>query len=305
MLTPLVFKDSTGIDTIWVNLDALPAKTKNPIVPKPMVFFNIDSAIVHQSIWGKINPEEVETKVQTEYKTYFQTTPAANKTGRIINSSLPFFDLSFSGILLLLVFVFITLLYKTSNQKINFFLSGMFNHIRFKEYFSQETIQFYPNTLLFYLLQSILVGGVLHRILLSQYSFYSNIHYWQLGLLVILCYFLVPIIRNATLLLIGNIFQIRNDIQKHIYINYLTHTLLFFVCIPFAIYYSLNIVIPYIPVEIIFYVCIGVVLMYQFFKLIQNVQIKTVGSIIYIFLYFCTLELIPLILVAKIVSIVT
>ncbi len=102
---------------------------------------------------------------------------------------------------------------------------------------------------------------------------------------------------------LGNVFMIQQEAKKHIFISYLSHSLLFMLILPLAI--QLAIQVPFLDpyFNTAFYVCFALTMGYQLFKLIQNTPLPDIGALLYIFLYFCTLEILPLFLIYKMVSI--
>ena len=97
--------------------------------------------------------------------------------------------------------------------------------------------------------------------------------------------------------------MIQQDVKRHIFISYLTHSLLFMLVLPLAIQMAVQIpeLNPYFNMA--FYSCFALAMGYQLVKLVQNTSLPDLGALLYIFLYFCTLEILPLFLIYKMVSI--
>jgi hypothetical protein len=97
--------------------------------------------------------------------------------------------------------------------------------------------------------------------------------------------------------------MIQQETRKHIFISYLTHTFLFLLLLPLAIQQAIHIPQLAAYFNTAFYICFGLAMVYQLFKLIQNTPLRDMSALLYIFLYFCTLEILPLFLIYKVVSI--
>lgn len=305
---PFVLRDSLGLDTIWLDINALPAKVFNPIDTPDLVLFNIDSAIAHQVNWGKVDTfalHHIDRSDTILEKSFFNTYFTKGKTGNPETTSQPTAQLMVSALVLLILFSSLAIIFTTSrNRLIKYFLS-IFNKRKFKEYFVEERPRIWPTTPIVYLLQSMLVGSVLSAWLLSQITVKNSEVIVGVALLVMVAYALVPLVRNGLIMFLGNIFLIQQEARKHIFISYLSHSLLFMLILPLAIQLAIQIpqLLPYFNTA--FYVCFGLTLVYQLVKLIQNTQLQGIRSLFYIFLYFCTLELLPLFLIYKMLIIYT
>jgi hypothetical protein len=154
-----------------------------------------------------------------------------------------------------------------------------------------------------YLVQSVLVGSVLSAWLFSQLNISNPVRLIGITSLVMLTYALIPLLRNGLIMLLGNIFMIQTDARKHIFISYLSHSLLFMLLIPVAVQMAVQIPGLNQFFNITLYVCLALTMGYQLIKLIENTSLPDVGALLYIFLYFCTLEILPLFLIYKVVSI--
>ena len=229
------------------------------------------------------------------------TTPG--KTGEPETSTLPKTHIVMGGSVLILVFALFALLYSTSKVRIGRYLSAVFSTRRFKEYVAEEGLSLFPSMPLMYLIQSILVGSVISYWILSQTDVTKPIQLVGITGLIIVGYALIPLLRSGLIMMMGNIFMIQYEARKHIFISYLSHTVLCLLLLPLAV--QLAVYLPFINIYFtwILLICFGLTLLYQLVKMLQNTPLPDAGALIYIFLYFCTLEILPLVLMYKVVSI--
>jgi hypothetical protein len=302
-----VVRDSLGLDTIWLDVDALPAKTFNPVDTPELVLFHVDSAIAHQVNWANVDTfalhrmERRDTVLEKSFLNTTYHTPGKDGTPEL--SSQPGRQLVLSATVLLILFVSLSVIFTTSKNRIVRYFLSLFNKRKFKEYFVEENPRLLPTMPLMYLLQSMLVGSVVSVWLMSQMQVSGSWQFVGITLIVMLVYALLPLLRNGLIMLLGNVFMIEQDARKHVFISYLSHTLLFMLVIPLALQLAINIPVlnPYFNMAL--YTCFGLAMAYQLVKLIQNTPLPDIGALLYIFLYFCTLEILPLFLIYKMVSI--
>ena len=303
---PFVLRDSLGLDTIWLDMDALPAKVFNPVIMPDLVFFNVDSAIAHQVNWGKVDTfalHHIDRSDTILEKSFFNTYYTKGKTGNPEATPQSTAQLMLSASVLLILFGSLAIIFTTSRNRLTRYFLSIFDKRKFKEYFIEEQPRLWPTTPIVYFLQSMLVGSVFAAWMLSQMSFKNTETIVRVTLLVIAGFVLIPLVRNVLIMALGNIFSIQQEARKHIFISYLSHSLLFILILPLAIQLAIQIpqVLPYFNTA--FYICFMLTMLYQLVKLIQNTQLQGIRSLVYIFLYFCTLEILPLFLIYKMVSI--
>lgn len=300
-----VFRDSLQLDTIWLDINALPAKTFNPLDTPELVLFNVDSAIAHQVNWAGVDTfalHKIGSRDTVFEESFLNTYYTKGKTGIPENTSQPKSQFILSASVILIVFACFAIIFTTSKNRIVRYFLSIFNTRRFKEYFAEEAPRLLPTMPVLYLVQSILVGSVLSIWLLSQINISNPIGLVGVTGLVILGYALIPLIRNGLIMVLGNIFMINSDARKHVFISYLSHSLLFMLLIPLAIVTAIQVPVLHQFFNITLYVCLALTMGYQLIKLIQNTSLPDVGALLYIFLYFCTLEILPLFLIYKTVS---
>jgi|688.fasta_scaffold185464_2 hypothetical protein len=301
-----VCRDSLQLDTIWLDVDALPAKLFNPIDTPELVLFHVDSAIAHQVNWNHVDTfslHRMGLKDTAYQKSFFNTYYSKGKGGVPEKSTHPTEQLILSSSVLIILFASFSILYTTSKVRLERYFLSIFNTRRFKEYITEEDPGFIPTMPILYLLQSLLVGTVI-----SAWLFWNNpgLSIGELigfTALVIGAYAMVPLLRNGMIMLLGAVFMIQKDARKHVFVSYLSHSLLFMLVLPLAILMAIQ--IPYLEsfFNLALYSCFTLSMGYQLFKMIQNAHLPDVGALLYIFLYFCTLEILPLFLIYKVVSI--
>jgi len=301
-----IFRDSLQLDTIWLDINALPAKTFNPIDTPKLVFFNVDSAIAHQVNWAGVDTFALhkigncDTVLQESFLNTYYT---KGKVGIPESTAQPKSQLILSASVLLIVFACFSIMFTNSKNRIVRYFLSIFNKRRFKEYFAEESPRLLPTMPIVYLVQSVLVGSVLSSWLLSQLNISNPVRLIGTTALVIGAYALIPLLRNGLIMLMGNVFMIQTDVRKHIFISYLSHSLLFMLFIPLALQMAIQLPGLNQFFNISLYVCLALTMGYQLIKLIQNTSLSDAGALLYIFLYFCTLEILPLFLIYKAVSI--
>lgn len=298
-----VFRDSLQLDTIWLDVDRLPAKVFNPLDSPEVVLFNVDSAIAHQVRWEGVDTfalhkiERKDTVLQPSFLNVYST---PGKNGTPERSSQPTTQLILSASVLLILFASLSIIFSQSKNRIFKYFLSIFDKRRFKEYVAEENPRLFPTMPLIYVLQSMLLGSVAGFWLFSLKGSGGGSELVWISLIAMAGFALIPLVRNGAIYLLGNIFMIQHDVRKHIFISYLTHTLLFMLVLPLAI--QLAIQIPELSgyFNVAFYTCFALAMGYQLVKLIQNTTLPDLGALLYIFLYFCTLEILPLVLVYKV-----
>ncbi len=300
-----VFRDSLQLDTLWLDVNALPAKVYNPLDTPDLVLFNVDSAMAHMVRWDGVDTaglSRIKEQDSIPHKSFLNIYTTPGKDGTPEPSTIPTTQLILSASVLLILFAAFAMLFSQSKNRMGRYFLSIFNKRRFKEYVVEENPRLFPTLPMVYVLQSVLLGSV------SGFWIYSNggrggsADLLWISLLSIVGFLLIPMIRNAAIYLLGNIFMIQQDAKKHIFISYLTHTLLFMLLLPLGIQQAIDVPLlaPYF--NFTFYVCFGLAMGYQLYKLIENTSLPDVGALIYIFLYFCTLEILPLVVIYKAVE---
>ncbi len=298
--------DSLRLDTIWLDVNTMPAKVFNAVDTPELVLFNVDSAIAHQINWGRVDTftlHQMERQDTVVQKSFFNTYYTKGKTGEPEATAQPTAQLIFSASVLFILFGCLSIIVATSRNRLSRYFLSIFDKRKFKEYFMEEQPKFWPTTPIVYFLQAIVVGSVLAAWLLSGITVKTTSRFLLITLGVIGGYALVPLIRNGMIMILGNIFLIQQEARKHIFISYLSHSLLFMLVLPLAIQLAIQIPELSIYFNTAFYTCFGLTMAYQLIKLIQNTQLQGIRTLLYIFLYFCTLEILPLFLIYKMVSI--
>lgn len=299
------FRDSLQLDTIWLDVNALPAKTFNPIDTPKLVFFNVDSAIAHQVNWSGVDTfrlHKIGNRDTVFEESFLNTYYTPGKTGVPETTSQPKSQLILSASVLLIVFACFSIMFTSSKNRIIRYFLSIFNKRKFKEYFAEESPRLLPTMPVLYLVQSILVGSVLSAWLLTQMNITNPVRLVGITSAVVAAYALIPLLRNGLIMLMGNVFMIQTDARKHIFVSYLSHSLLFMLVIPLAIQMAVQVPGLNQFFNITLYICLALTMGYQLIKLIQNTSLPDIGALLYIFLYFCTLEILPLFLIYKTVS---
>jgi hypothetical protein len=300
-----VFRDSLQQDTLWLDVDALPARTFNPLDTPNLVFFHPDSAIAHLVHDGvdtlALHKMGLGDTVFQQSFLHVYHTHGAN--GTPVESALPKTQLILSASVLLILFAVFSVVFNTSKNRLMRYFLSLFNKRKFKEYFVEENPRLLPTMPIVYLLQSILIGSVVSVWLSTQMDFASPTSLVVRSLAVMGGVALIPLLRNALILTLGNVFMIQQEARKHIFISYLSHTLLFLLIIPLALQLAIQVPLLNNYLNPALYTCFALTLGYQLFKLIQNTPLPDAGALLYIFLYFCTLEILPLFIIYKVVSI--
>jgi len=300
-----VFRDSLQLDTIWLNVDALPAKVYNPIDTPDLVLFNVDSSLAHIVRWDGVDTAGL-TKIKEQdsipQKSFLNIYTTPGKDGTPESGAKPSTQLVLSASVLLILFAIFSVIFSQNKLRIGKYFFSIFNKRRFKEYVVEENPRLLPTLPLVYVLQSILLGSVSGFWIYSAQGGGSSVHLLWISLFSIVGFALIPMFRNGAIYLLGSIFMIQQDAQKHIFISYLTHTLLFMLLLPLGIQQAIQVPLldPYFNAT--FYICFGLAMAYQLYKLIENTSLPDVGALVYIFLYFCTLEILPLVVIYKAVE---
>jgi hypothetical protein len=298
-----VFRDSLQQDTIWLDMDKLPAKVYNPLDTPDLVLFNVDSAIAHQVRWNGVDTfalHQMERKDTVLKESFLNVYVTPGKDGTPEKSSQPTTQLILAASVLLILFASLAIIFSQSKNRIFKYFLSIFDKRRFKEYVMEENPRLFPTMPLIYILQSALLGSVTGFWLFNMKGEGSGVELVWISVVAMLGFALIPLIRNSAIYLLGNIFMIQHDVRKHIFISYLTHTLLFMLVLPLALQLAIQVpqLDPYFNVA--FYTCIALAMGYQLVKLVQNTSLPDLGALLYIFLYFCTLEILPLVLVYKV-----
>jgi hypothetical protein len=300
-----VFRDSLKQDTLWLDVNALPAQTYTHIDTPDLVFFHPDSAIAHLVRDGvdTLALHQMGLGDTALQKSFLHIDHPGGANGTPVTSALPRVQLILSASVLLILLAVFSVVFNTSKNRLSRYFLSLFNKRKFKEYFVEENPRLLPTLPIVYLLQSILIGSVVSVWLSTQMEFNTPGGLVVRTLAVMGGIALIPLLRNGLILTLGNVFMIQQEARKHIFISYLSHSLLFLLTIPLAI--QLAIQVPFLNnyLNPALYTCFALTMGYQLFKLIQNTPLPDAGALLYIFLYFCTLEILPLFIIYKVVSI--
>jgi len=255
--------------------------------------------------WDKVDTfalhkmERQDTVLKQSFLNVY-TTPGKNGTPE--RSAQPTTQLILSASVLLILFAALSIIFSQSKNRVYRYFLSIFDKRRFKEYVAEENPRLFPTMPFMYVLQSILLGSVAGFWLYSMKPEGRSIELISISLIAMAGFAFIPLARNAAIYLLGNIFMIQQDVKRHIFISYLTHSLLFMLFLPLAIQMAIQ--VPQLDqyFNVAFYTCFGLAMAYQLVKLIQNASLPDLGALLYIFLYFCTLEILPLVLMYKVVG---
>lgn len=307
--TKFIPPDSLHLDTIWLNYNDLPAKRFNPVDTPELVFFHVDSAIAHLVRWDHVDTvmlHHMERKDTVVSKSIFNISkPGSGQGGAPLIPSYNRFQLGFSAVVLLLFFAILSTIINTNKSRIQRYFLSIFSTRKFKDYFLEEHPGLWPTTPIIYTMQGLIAGSTVAIWLASKTMFNSPVQYGLFCLAIIGGFMLVPLFRNVLIITLGNIFMIQQDARKHVFISYLTHSFLTMLLLPLAVMQAIQLESLNLWMDTVMLSCMAMAVGYQLVKLIQNTSLPDIGSFIYIFLYFCTLELLPLLLIYKVVSLTT
>lgn len=306
--TKFIPPDSVHADTIWLNYNYLPAKRFNPLDTPELVFFHPDSAVAHFVQWDHVDTgltHHLERKDTVISQSFFGISPSGNDNGTPILPESSQFQLALSAIALLLFFAGFSTILTTNKTRLQRYFLSIFSTRKFKDYFLEEHPGLLPKMPVVYTLQGILTGCTFAVWLGTKSSFPNTLYYLGFCLAMIAGFIVIPLFRNSLIMALGNIFMIQQEVKKHVFISYLTHTFLALLLLPLAISQAIQLNFINEWMDGIVLVSLALAFGYQLIKLIQNSGQPSIGAFIYIFLYFCTLELLPLMLIYKVVTLTT
>ena len=128
-----------------------------------------------------------------------------------------------------------------------------------------------------------------------------NISDWKLYLLLILSLFIMYVGKLVINRILGFVFGVNDVVSEYLTNVWIYNIILGIFILPFIIS------IPFVPPEFklpLMYMGIGLIIMSLLFRLIRNFRIafKIKLSIFYLILYLCTLEILPILIIGKMIS---
>lgn len=308
--TKFVPPDSLHADTIWLNYNDLPAKRFNPLDTPDLVFFHVDSAIAHLVRWDHVDTSIVH-HIERKDTVFTESIFRIERPGGNVNYGDPVlpvynkFQLGFSAVVLLLFFAVLSTIITTNKVRVQRYFLSIFSTRKFKDYFAEEHPGIFPTTPIIYTLQGLVAGTAIAIWLATKSTLATTFQYAVFCSVVIAGFMLIPLFRNILIMALGNVFMIQQEARKHVFISYLTHSFLAMLLLPIAVFQAVQLDFIYPWMDSVVITCLAMAVGYQLVKLIQNTSLPNPGSFIYIFLYFCTLEILPLLLLYKVVTLTT
>lgn len=286
-----------GADTLLIPLDThlLPAMIHlQPPVPE-VEFYNLDTVMVRGKQAAEISPAQIPHLRPS----VFSITEHKGHAPDPVRSPVDPFSRSFTGSVLLLIFLLIVVLRWLAPRKAVQYLMAVFSQKSFQKFMAEEEPSWLPPMPLLLGAVSLLTGAALSAVWLDPSGFSSPFFYFLTGTGIILAAYLLPILRAAALRVLGGVLRIQDYSRLHINFSYLSQVLFAFLLVPVFLCYALGLGPRGTWMAMAVTAAFLVVFFYHFFRLLWQFRSAGWFSVLNFFLYFCTLEIVPLLLLYK------
>lgn len=285
-------------DTLTLQLDThlLPAwHFRYDYTASPFVF-NTDSALVHRDADMIARKNHLIPGLRpsifrgSEYKTV-SGIPQTSPSSPLVKN--------FTGGILFLVFVLIVVIRLSNSKKIISYLSGLVSLKQFGKFLDQEEAGWLPPMPLTLIVASMIIGATAADVFVPRDLLSDKWYFILFSSLVTLAAFVLPVLKATGAQLVGSILKITPYTSVHANFSYTGQVLYSILLLPLFFTYALG--GEWLAEWGFHYMAVtyGVLLVYHFIRM--GIYISSEGAFPFFnfILYFCTLEILPLLLLYK------
>lgn len=300
MIQPPPDTITSATDTLSLDTHLLPAQVDIALQPPSIFYFQVDSALAAMRREGVMAYGENDS-LPVVHPSLVQNTsyrPADASAWPLQTDHTP---QSFAGILVIMLLALAAILRRWVPRRSGQYLLALFSQKQFNKFMAEEEPSWWPPMPLFLLSSALLIGGTVTLAFLRTDMFAHPVWYALTGTGFIAAMMALPVIRSAMAELLGAIFRLRGYTRLHANYSYLTLVFLGLLLLPVFLASSLGWLPDVQWAARGAIVCFIMALSYHFLRLLWQMRSEGLISLFYFFLYFCSLEILPLLLVYKLI----
>jgi len=262
-------------------------------------YFNLDSAIIRTSALYKSQknnnngfqfvPSLFEhSTLQAEWKY-----PVKIKQNYLQDTVL--------SVLFLIILVMAVILKLNAASKITQLITSSFRPNNFRRFVEEYHPGWMPPVFTAYLLSLLVISGIIIAWVfpLLPFSDWANI---GISFLLVVAVIVIPLIRSLVLAVWGWIFSTRQLALFHVQFSYVTLLFAAIFLTPFFLNYALNLGLDQWLTPVVMFIGLGCIWLYQLVRVWLQGSLPGFFSVFYLFIYLCTLEIIPLLLIVRLIG---
>jgi hypothetical protein len=182
------------------------------------------------------------------------------------------------------------------------YLLALFSHKQFMKFMTEEEPTWLPPMPVFLISASVLIGGTATLVFLQTGMFSHPLLYVAAGTGLIAGMMVLPVLRSAAVEVLGAIFRIRDYTRLHANFSYQSLVFMALLLLPVFLAAALGWLPDLQWAARALVACFAMTLFYHFLRLLWQMRSERWIFLFYFFLYFCSLEILPLLLVYKVMK---
>ncbi|HEX3023583.1 MAG TPA: DUF4271 domain-containing protein, partial [Chitinophagaceae bacterium] len=163
-----------------------------------------------------------------------------------------------------------------------------------REQLTQDNLASLLMNILFFMSGGIFISLVAHA------AGYSEISFWKLLLPSSLVLAVIYSVKYIFLIFFGWIFNVRSAVNAYVFIVFMINKIIGIVLIPFLLVLAFSSIQIAQPAMILALILIGILLIYRYLISLITIRHELKVNAIHFFLYLCAVEVLPLLLIYKI-----
>lgn len=206
----------------------------------------------------------------------------------------------FLGILLIISLILIVIIKLNAAPKISQLITSSFRPNNFRRFVEEYQPGWMPPVFTAYLLSLIIISGVIISQVFPLLPFSDGVKI-GISIALILLMVFIPLLRSFIIAVWGWIFSTRQLAMFHVQFSYVTQLFAAAFLIPFFLNDALKLGFESLMHPLILGIGLGGIWVYQLARIWMQGISPGLFSIFYLFVYLCTLEIVPLLLIIRLI----
>lgn len=299
-----LFQASDSVNQLPVGVDltqpkVFPVDSVLDLPHSSWVYFDLDSAIQRTAFNPSV--QSADTSVIHFVPSLFENSalkaiwdePAIVEQNKVLSI--------FLGILLIISLVLIVLIKLNAAPKVFQLITSSFRPNNFRRFVEEYQPGWMPPVFTAYLLSLLIISGVIISQVFPLLRFSDIVKIGISIALVVLIVFL-PLLRSSIIAFWGWIFSTRQLAMFHVQFSYVTQLFAAAFLTPFYLNHALNLGFESMMHPLILAIGLGGIWVYQLVRIWMHGSSLGLFSVFYLFVYLCTLEIVPLLLIIRFIS---
>ncbi|MCX7744376.1 MAG: DUF4271 domain-containing protein [Flavobacteriales bacterium] len=209
----------------------------------------------------------------------------------------------FLGILLIISLTLIVIIKLNTANKISQLITSSFRPNNFRRFVEEYQPGWGPLVFTAYLLSSLIISAV---IISRVFPFLGYSDGLKIGISssLMLAIIFIPLLRSLIIAVWGWIFSTRQLAMFHVQFSYVTQLFVAIFLTPFFLNDALKLGLETWLHPLMIGVGLGGIWLYQLIRIWMHGNPNGLFSVFYLFVYLCTLEIVPLLLIIRLISII-